>query len=63
MDVANLAYTMIFFRCFITTIVLSVSAAGNAEEGGSGHYFPGSMSSFIDGVPGDPARVRAKTSS
>ena len=24
-----------------------------AEEGGSGHYFPGSMSSFIDGVPQD----------
>ena len=22
-----------------------------AEEGGSGHYFPGSMASFIDGVP------------
>ena len=21
-----------------------------AEEGGSGHYFPGSMSSFMDGV-------------
>lgn len=24
---------------------------GVAEEGGSGHYFPGSMSSFVDGVP------------
>jgi hypothetical protein len=23
----------------------------SAEEGGSGHYFPGSMASFIDGVP------------
>jgi len=22
-----------------------------AEEGGSGHYLPGSMSSFVDGVP------------
>jgi hypothetical protein len=22
-----------------------------AEEGGSGHYMPGSMSSFVDGVP------------
>ena len=22
-----------------------------AEEGGSGHYLPGSMASFIDGVP------------
>lgn len=29
----------------------------SAEEGGSGHYFPGSMSSFIDGVPGDPAFI------
>jgi hypothetical protein len=28
-----------------------------AEEGGSGHYMPGSMSSFIDGVPGDPVFV------
>lgn len=24
-----------------------------AEEGGSGHYFPGSMASFVDGVPAD----------
>jgi hypothetical protein len=28
-----------------------------AEEGGSGHYFPGSMSSFIDGVPGEPGFI------
>jgi len=26
---------------------------GVAEEGGSGHYLPGAMSSFIDGVPTD----------
>jgi hypothetical protein len=26
-------------------------ALAPAEEGGSGHYFPGSMASFIDGVP------------
>lgn len=25
----------------------------HGEEGGSGHYFPGSMSSFVDGVPPD----------
>jgi len=25
------------------------------EEGGSGHYFPGSMASFIDGVSRTPA--------
>ncbi len=28
-----------------------------AEEGGSGHYIPGSMASFIDGVPLKPAFV------
>lgn len=28
-----------------------------AEEGGSGHYFPGSMSSFIDGVPSHPGFI------
>jgi hypothetical protein len=27
--------------------------AGRAEEGGSGHYLPGSIASFIDGVPPD----------
>ena len=26
-------------------------ALSSGEEGGSGHYFPGSMASFIDGVP------------
>jgi hypothetical protein len=29
--------------------IISISAV--AEEGGSGHYMPGSMSSFVDGVP------------
>ena len=28
-----------------------------AEEGGSGHYFPGSMSDFIDGVPPSPTLI------
>ena len=28
-----------------------------AEEGGSGHYMPGSISSFIDGVPAEPVFV------
>ncbi|WP_057831822.1 SphA family protein [Colwellia sp. TT2012] len=28
-----------------------------AEEGGSGHYMPGSMSSFIDGVPPEPTFI------
>ncbi len=35
------------------TILLSVSSVLHAEEGGSGHYLPGSMSSFVDGVPTD----------
>ena len=28
-----------------------------AEEGGSGHYFPGSMASFMDGVSATPALI------
>ncbi len=28
-----------------------------AEEGGTGHYLPGSISSFVDGTPPDPAFV------
>ncbi len=28
-----------------------------AEEGGSGHYLPGSMSSFVDGVPSAPTII------
>lgn len=35
----------ILFFVAITPLLL------NAEEGGSGHYLPGAMSSFIDGVP------------
>lgn len=35
----------------LAALLLSHSLASVAEEGGSGHYFPGSMSSFIDGVP------------
>jgi hypothetical protein len=36
--------------------VLTFSARpAAAEEGGSGHYFPGSMASFIDGVSPSPA--------
>lgn len=41
-------------KYFITlTIALYLPSLAVAEEGGSGHYMPGSMSSFIDGVPGD----------
>lgn len=41
-------------------VLLSISmlnSASWAEEGGSGHYFPGSMSSFVDGIPGDPVFI------
>jgi hypothetical protein len=44
-----------FSTALVAMMLLSCSA--QAEEGGSGHYFPGSMSSFIDGVPGDPVFV------
>jgi hypothetical protein len=38
---------------FVPAICLSslLSMTGNAEEGGSGHYLPGAMASFVDGVP------------
>lgn len=35
-------------------ILLSMAVLAYAEEGGSGHYMPGSMSSFADGVASDP---------
>ncbi|MEP4485840.1 MAG: transporter [Halioglobus sp.] len=35
----------------LTILVSWSSAIAWTEEGGGGHYFPGSMSSFIDGVP------------
>ncbi len=31
-------------------LLLSTAIVAHAEEGGSGHYFPGSMASFMDGV-------------
>jgi hypothetical protein len=36
-----------------------ISLAGHvrAEEGGSGHYFPGSMASFMDGVSATPTLI------
>lgn len=36
--------------------ILQFSAA-HAEEGGSGHYFPGSIASFIDAVPPAPTFI------
>ncbi len=32
-------------------------SVAHAEEGGSGHYFPGSMASFADGVPAEPTFI------
>ena len=32
-------------------LILTTRNMACAEEGGSGHYVPGSMSSFVDGVP------------
>jgi hypothetical protein len=32
-------------------LCLVLASAVHAEEGGSGHYLPGAMSSFVDGVP------------
>jgi hypothetical protein len=37
--------------------LLLIPPGVHAEEGGSGHYMPGSMSSFIDGVPTDPTFI------
>ena len=37
-------------------LVLASSVA-LAEEGGSGHYLPGSMASFMDGVPTEPTFI------
>ena len=42
-----------FFKIGAITFILS-STMTMAEEGGSGHYFPGSMSSFMDGVASKP---------
>lgn len=36
---------------------LLLAAISNAEEGGSGHYQPGSMSSFADGVSTEPVFI------
>lgn len=40
-----------FLKWLACLAVASLSHIAWAEEGGSGHYFPGSMSSFVDGVP------------
>jgi len=41
----------------IVTALLLIAQGINAEEGGSGHYMPGSMASFVDGVPTEPTFI------
>lgn len=45
-----------FYIRSLATLLASAGMIGNslAEEGGSGHYMPGSMASFIDSVPPSP---------
>lgn len=38
----------------VAALVLLPPAPAPAEEGGTGHYFPGSMASFIDGIASEP---------
>lgn len=49
------------FVCRTWTLYVSLFVAtlnaSQAEEGGSGHYFPGSMASFMDGVSPVPALI------
>ena len=40
-----------------SVMVVGGSRPAIAEEGGSGHYFPGSMSDFIDAVPPSPTFI------
>jgi hypothetical protein len=40
---------------FTGVIVLAVVIAARSEEGGAGHYAPGSFASFIDTLPGTPS--------
>lgn len=44
-------------KLLVLALVAALPMAVSAEEGGSGHYMPGSMASFIDTVPGAPVFV------
>ncbi len=39
----------------LSVVVLASPLATSAEEGGVGHYAPGSFASFVDVLPGEPA--------
>ncbi len=41
----------------ISIVIALLSSYAVAEEGGSGHYVPGSIASFMDGVSADPTFV------
>jgi hypothetical protein len=41
------------------TCALALATAARAEQGGSAHYMPGSMASFIDAFPGKPGGIAA----
>jgi len=49
-------YRIINIFIFLS-VFLCLAPTLQAEEGGSGHYMPGSMASFMDGVPKDPAFI------
>ncbi len=42
---------------YFLVLLLLIAPTLQAEEGGSGHYMPGSMASFADGVPTDPTFI------
>ena len=42
-------------HCCTGAVLLAVVTTARAEEGGAGHYAPGSFASFIDALPGQPA--------
>src|ERR1039457_2904392 len=42
--------------CYCAGVVLvAVVTTARAEEGGMGHYAPGSFASFVDVLPGEPS--------
>ncbi len=43
-------------NCALLCVAL-LAGQTSAEEGGSGHYLPGSMASFMDGVPAEPTVI------
>ncbi len=57
MDFADLVPTVTRSRIAIFAALIFAGSVGYAEEGGSGHYFQGSMSSFVDGAPSAPTFI------